>query len=123
MAKMNKKKLFGALSPLLIPLAVAGVTFFLWSRNVLVVRNSSGMTIDQLTLTVCARHFTLSHISEGETEKLTFYVTGDSNFQIRATLEDGSVLSSSFGYVTGGAGAFHNRPTITVRSNVIEGTQ
>lgn len=123
MVKINKKKLFAALSPLLLPLAVAGVTFFLWARNVLEIRNSSGMTVDTLTLTVCARHYSLSHIPDGETGKMTFYVTGDSNFEIRAVLQDGTVLSNSFGYVTGGAGAFHNRPTITVRSNLIEGTQ
>jgi hypothetical protein len=123
MVKRKKRKWLSALSPLLLPVAVAGITGYLWARNVLEVRNSSGMAIDELTLTVCARHYTLSHLPEGETGKLTFYVTGDSNFQIRASLEDGTVLSSSFGRVTGGTGAFHNRPTITVRSNVIEGTQ
>lgn len=81
------------------------------------------MILDECRLIVCGKPYTVSNISDGETAQLTFSITGDSNFQIRATLEDGTVLSTSFGYVTGGAGRYHNRATITVRSNVIEGTQ
>ena len=122
-AKINKKKLLAALSPLLILLAIAGFAGFIWTVNVVQVRNSSGMTIEEFTMTVCKKDYTLAHILDGEIGKLHFTVTGDSSFQMRAKLQDGTVLSNSFGYVTGGAGAYHNRVTITVRSNLIEGTQ
>jgi hypothetical protein len=122
-AKINKRKLLTTLSPLLILLAIAGFAFFIWTFNVVLVRNSSGMTLDEFTLTVCKKDYTLANILDGETGKLHFTVTGDSSFQMRAKLQDGTVLSNSFGYVTGGAGAYHNRVTITIRSNLIEGTQ
>ena len=121
--RLNKRKLLAALSPLLILLALAGFAFFVWTANVVLVRNSSDMTIDEFTLTVCAKDYTLADIADGETGKLKFTVTGDSSFQMRAKLQDGTVLTNSFGYVTGGAGAYHNRVTITVRPNLIEGTQ
>ncbi|MCP4450635.1 MAG: hypothetical protein GY809_04185 [Planctomycetes bacterium] len=81
------------------------------------------MTIDEFTLSVCKKDYTVADISDGETEKLHFTVTGDSTFEMRAKLQDGTVLSTHFGFVTGGASAYHNRITITVRSNLIEGTQ
>ncbi len=120
---MNKRKLLTALSPLLILLVIAGFAFLVWTFNVVLIRNSSGMTIDEFTLTVCNRDYTLANILDGEIQKLHFTITGDSSFEMRATLQDGTVLSNNFGYVTGGAGAYHNRVTLTVRSNLIEGTQ
>ena len=121
--RRNKRKLLTALSPLLIFLALAGFALFMWTANVVLVRNSSGMTIKEFTLTVCAKDYALADIADGETGKLNFAVTGDSNFQMRVTLQDGTILTNSFGYVTGGAGAYRNRVTITVRPNLIEGTQ
>ena len=121
--RRNKRKLLTALSPLLIFLALAGFALFMWTANVVLVRNSSGMTLENFTLTVCEKDYTLANILDGETGKLNFAVTGDSNFQMRVTLQDGTILTSSFGYVTGGAGAYRNRVTITVRPNLIEGTQ
>jgi hypothetical protein len=121
--RLNKRKLLTALSPLLLLLALAGFALFIWSANVVLVRNSSGMTIEEFTLTVCAKNYTLANVLNGESGKVKFTVTGDSNFQMRAKLQDGTVLTNSFGYVTGGAGAYHNRVTITVRPNLIEGTQ
>jgi hypothetical protein len=121
--KINKTKLFITLSPLLVLLAIVGLACFLWTLNVVLIRNESGLTIDEFTLTVCGKSYTLENVPHGETEKFHFTVHGDSSFQMRATLPNGTVLSNNFGYVTSGAGAYHNRITVTVRSNLIEGTQ
>jgi hypothetical protein len=112
-----------ALSPLSILVLVGGGIWFFWAQNVLLIRNASGKTIETFTLVVCNRSHHLEDVADGETTKLSFWVTGDSNFQIDVKFQDGTTLSSSFGYVTGGAGAFHNRATTTVRSHVIEGSQ
>ena len=61
------------------------------------VRNSSGMTLEEFTLTVCAKDYALADIADGETGKLNFTVTGDSSFQMRVKLQDGTVLTNSFG--------------------------
>ncbi len=121
--RINKRKLLITLSPLLALLAIAGLTGFLWTLNVVQVRNASGLRIDEFTMTVCNRTYTLTNLSNGEAEKIHFAVTEDSSFLMRATLQNGAVLSNNFGYVTGGTGAYHNRLTITVRSNLIEGMQ
>lgn len=122
-SSINKRKLFTLLSPLLIFLVIAGFTVFLWTLNVVQVRNVSGRMIDRFTLTVCEKDYTLENISDGETEKLHFKVTENSDFQIRVTLQDGTTLSNRFGSVTRNESAYHNRVTITVRSNLIEGMQ
>ena len=121
--KRNKRKLLIALSPVLVLLLIAGTAVFLWTLNVMEVRNSSGLRISEFTMTVCNRTHRFTNLSHGETRKIRFVVTGDSNFQMRATLQNGTVLSSDFGYVTGGSGAFNNRVTVTVRHNLIEGMQ
>ena len=121
--RINKRKLLITLSPLLALLAIAGLTGFLWTLNVVQVRNSSGLMIEEFTMTVCNKTHRLTNLSNGETGKIHFAVTGDSSFQMKAKLQNGIVLSNNFGYVTGGAGAYHNRLTITVRSNLIEGMQ
>lgn len=121
--KINKRKLFAALLPLLILLAIAGFAGFLWTLNRVQVRNSSGQTIDEFTLTVCEKNYTLAHIPDGETGKLSFTVSRNSDLRMHVKLQDGTVLTNSFGYVTGGGGAYHNQFTITVRPNLIEGTQ
>lgn len=121
--RINKKKLLIALSPLLALLAIAGFAGFLWALNVVQVRNSSGLMIEEFTMTVCNRTHRLTNLSDGETGKIHFAVTGDSNFQMKAKLQNGTVLSNNFGYVTGGTGAYRNRITVTVRSNLIEGMQ
>jgi len=112
-----------ALSPLSILVLVGGGIGFLWAQNVLLIRNASGKTIEQFSLVVCHKSHQIENIADGETRKLSFLVTGDSNLQIDVKFQDGTTLSSSFGYVTGGVGAFHNRATTTVRSHVIEGSQ
>ncbi len=112
-----------ALSPLSILVLVGGAIWFFWAQNILLIRNASGKTIETFTLVVCHRSHQVKSVADGETRKLSFLVTGDSNFQIDVKFEDSTTLSSSFGYVTGGAGAFHNRATTTVRSHVIEGSQ
>lgn len=121
--RINKKKLLIALSPVLVLLAIVGIAVFLWTLNVMEVRNSSGLRINEFTMTVCNRTHKFTDLSHGETRKIRFIVTGDSNFQMRATLQNGTVLTNSFGYVTGGAGAYNNRVTVTVRHNLIEGMQ
>ena len=63
--RISKRKLLKAVSPLLLLLALAGFALFMWTANVVLIRNSSGMTINEFTLTVCAKDYTLANISDG----------------------------------------------------------
>lgn len=121
--RMMKKKTTIITSIILALLLLAGALIWQWSRNLIAVENASGKNIKELTVTVCRQSYGIKDLAPGASRKLTFEVTGDSGFQVDVSFSDGAEISDNFGYVTGGAGAYHNRAKITIRSDEINGTQ
>ncbi len=84
-------------------------------ENTLTVKNTSGVTAAQVTVKVCTRSYGFTNLNDGESKTGTFTVDGDSGFSVSASLSDGTtLLTNSFGYVTGGAGAYGNHAEIEI---------
>ena len=96
---------------------------WIWSRNVLEIENDSGKMAKVITVSVCGKIYRLEELPSGDSRRMSFDVTGDSDFQVDVSFTDGSEVEDNFGYVTGGAGAYHNRAKVTIRSHGIDGTQ
>lgn len=116
-----KKKTLVVLGAIAILTLAAGTWAWYWSRNVLVLENATDKTARVVTVTVCRMSYRVEDLAPGRTTRIHFEVTGDSGFQVDATLEDGTEISGNFGYVTGGAGAYHNRARVRIHETGIEG--
>ena len=120
---MKKKKTTIITSIILALFLLAGALILQWSRNLIAVENASGKNIEVLTVTVCRQRYGIKDLAPGASRKPAFEVSGDSGLQVDVSFCDGADISDNFGYVTGGAGAYHNRAKITIRSNEINGKQ
>lgn len=118
-----KKKITITIVVLAGALLLAAGWLWLWSRNVLEIENESGKMAKMVTVAVCGKTYRVEELPSGDTRRMSFDVTGDSGFQVDVSFGDGADISDNFGYVTGGAGAYHNRAKITIRSDEINGTQ
>jgi len=93
-------------------------------QNTLVVANNSGVTANQVNVTVCGKAYVFKDIKNGDSATQTFSINGDSGFTVVASLSDATTVTGSFGYVTGGAGAYGNRTEIQItKSRLIVGKQ
>ncbi len=93
-------------------------------QNSVTVVNNSGVKADRVTVTVCGQDVVFENLGAGKKASQGFSVTGDSGFIVSASLSDGAVVTSSFGYVTGGAGAYGNHAVIEIEPDkVINGKQ
>jgi hypothetical protein len=97
-------------------LAAVCVTFVSCGKgqNTLVVINHSGMTADQIAVTVCEKDHLISNLKNGDSATREFSIRGDSGVAVSVLLSDGSTMTNGFGYVTGGAGANGNRIEIEI---------
>ena len=83
-------------------------------QNSVTVVNNSGVKVDRITVTVCGQDVVFDNLGAGKKASQSFSVTGDSGFIVSASLSDGTVSTNSFGYVTGGAGAYGNHAEIEI---------
>ncbi len=83
-------------------------------QNTVTVINNSGMKADRVTVTVCGQDLLFLDLDAGEKQSQKFIVTSDSGFIVSATLNNGTVITHGFGYVTGGAGAYGNHAEIEI---------
>jgi len=83
-------------------------------RNRVTVVNNSGLKAERVTVTVCGQDVVFENLHAGKMESQSFLVKGDSGFVVSASLSDGTVATHSFGYVTGGAGAYGNHAEIEI---------
>ncbi|MGA2799194.1 MAG: hypothetical protein ABSE63_16565 [Thermoguttaceae bacterium] len=120
---MGSKKTAVIAGIFLFLIAVAAGVIWQWSRNLLVVDNTSGKTLSQITITVCGEKYHLADIAPGNSKTLAFKVNGDSGFKVDVVFEDRTTQSTTFGYVTGGPKGYHNRVTVRVGPEGIEGKQ
>jgi hypothetical protein len=118
-----KKPITILLCIIVVLLLLTGSWAWQWSRNVLVIQNESGKTVDVVTVTVCGKSYRVENLPIDGTSQLVFDVMYDSGFQVDVTFDDGSELTGNVGYVTGGAGAYNNRAKVIIREQSIEGTQ
>ena len=82
------------------------------------------MKADRVTVTVCGQDLLFVDLDPGEKQSQKFTVTSDSGFIVSATMNDGTVLTHGFGYVTGGAGAYGNYAEIEISPDkLITGNQ
>ena len=117
---MRKRAVIGILFAALV-FAAGGAWH--WSRNIMEIENASGKRAQMITVTVCRRQYRLENLPSGRSKRVAFEIAGDSGFQVDVTFDDGSTMSETFGYVTGGAGAYNNRAKITIPPDRIEGIQ
>jgi hypothetical protein len=106
-----------------LSIAIAAGVIWQWSRNLLVVENASGKVATSVVVTVCGETYYLANIAPGNSKTITFKVDNDSGFLVDVIFEDRTTLSTSFGYVTGGAGANHNRAAVRIGTDNIDGKQ
>jgi len=102
---------------LLLLMAGAYAGFFYWNRlqNRLEVRNESGQTIVELTMTAGAETMTFQNIADGKVAKSRFEITEDCYFSIKGHLEDGTAIDVGLGRMEeGDAGV---RATFVIRSD------
>jgi uncharacterized protein (DUF2141 family) len=93
-------------------------------QNSVTVVNNSGQKAGRVTVTVCGQDVVFDNLESGKKQSRSFSVTGDSGFIVSAHLSDGTVATNSFGYVTGGAGAYGNHAEIEIATDKsIKGTQ
>ena len=83
-------------------------------ENRMTVTNKSGDTVRKATVTVCGVAYDFTDIPDGDAKTQKFSVKHDSSFQVDALLADGTTLTTNFGYVTGGAGAYGNHADIEI---------
>lgn len=83
-------------------------------QNKVTVVNNSALRADRVTFTVCGKDVVFENLDAGKKQSRSFSVTGDSGFSVSASLSDGTVATNSFGYVTGGAGAYGNHAEIEI---------
>jgi len=83
-------------------------------QNTVTVVNNSGLKADRVTVTVCGQDVVIENLEPGKKQSRKFSVTGDSGFFVSASLSDGTVATNSFGYVTGGAGAYGNHAEVEI---------
>jgi len=83
-------------------------------QNSVTVVNNSGVKADRVTVTVCGQDVVFESLDAGKRQTRGFSVTGDSGFIVSAAMSDGTVATNSFGYVTGGAGAYGNHAEIEI---------
>lgn len=83
-------------------------------QNRVTVLNNSGLKADRVTVAVCGQDVVFENLEAGKKQSRRFSVTGDSGFLVTASLSDGTVATNSFGYVTGGAGAYGNYAEIEI---------
>ena len=83
-------------------------------QNSLTALNNSGLKADRVTVAVCGQDILFENLESGKKQSRSFSVTGDSGFMVTASLSDGTVATNSFGYVTGGAGAYGNHVEIEI---------
>ena len=86
-------------------------------HNKVTVVNNSGLKADRVNVTVCGQDVVFENLDPGKKQSQSFSVTGDSGFRVSASLSDGTVATNSFGYVTGGAGAYGNHAEIEILSD------
>jgi len=120
---LMKKRVAVVIAIFAILLLVAGAWAWRWSRNVLVLENESGGMAKVVTVTVCGKSYRVENLHSGDAKRIIFDVTGDSGFQVDVSLEDGTELAENFGYVTDGFFGYHNRATVQIHKNGIEGKQ
>jgi hypothetical protein len=106
---------------LLASLALLAISLVVTScgkvQNKVTVVNNSGLKADRVTVTVCGQDVVFENLNAGKKESQSFTVNSDSGFVVSASLSDGTVATHSFGYVTGGAGAYGNHAEIEIASD------
>lgn len=78
------------------------------------VTNKSGATVQKVAVTVCGVAYDFADIPDGGSKTRRFSVKHDSGFQVNALLADGTTVTTNFGYVTGGGGAYGNHADIEI---------
>lgn len=99
-----------------IAMLVACLTLASCSKvsNEMVVTNNSGMAAKEVVVTVCGETHRFADIPDADSKSSHFTVKGDSGFQVDVRLVDGTSMSTNFGYVTGGGGAYGNHAEIEI---------
>ena len=86
--------------------------------NKMVVTNNSGMTAQEVVVTVCGESHRFTDIPDAGSKSGRFSVKHDSGFQVSVRLVDGTSMTTNFGYVTGGGGAYGNHAEIDITKDL-----
>jgi hypothetical protein len=99
----------------MIAMLIAGVALASCAKvsNEMVVTNNSGITAQEVAVTVCGERHVFTNIPDAGTKTEHFTVKHDSGFQVNVRLADGTSMATNFGYVTGG-GAYGNHAEIEI---------
>lgn len=95
----------------------------IWCPNTISIYNKSSKVITAIRVTVSEEHYKLNNISAGGEGQINFDIHTDSDFSVEVDFDNQTTLKHSFGYVTGGAGAYHNRVKIEIYDDKIVGNQ
>ena len=82
--------------------------------NDMVVTNNSGTAAQEVVVTVCGEIHRFADIPDAGSKSAHFRVKHDSGFQVDVRLVDGTSMTTNFGYVTGGGGAYGNHAEIEI---------
>ena len=101
---------------IIVAILIACVAFAVWAivQNRMTVTNNTGVTVQKVVVTVCGITYKFADIPDGKSKTRRFTVYYDSGFQVDALLADGTTLTNTFGYVTGGGGAYCNGADIEI---------
>lgn len=92
------------------------------SENIMVVTNHSGITADQIAVTVCDKDYMFSNVKNGETVSKNFVVKYESSFSVSVLMEDGVTSTNGFGFVAPGTNGVRAEIEINEDKKVV-GTQ
>ncbi len=82
--------------------------------NEMIVTNNSGVTVQEVVVTVCGESHRFIDIPDARLKSAHFTVKHDSGFQVNVRLTDGTAMTTNFGYVTGGGGSYGNHAEIEI---------
>jgi hypothetical protein len=82
--------------------------------NEMVITNNSGIVAKEVVVTVCGETHRFVDIPDAGSKSAPFTVKQDSGFTVDVRLVDGTSMTTNFGYVTGGGGAYGNHAEIKI---------
>lgn len=85
--------------------------------NEMVITNNSGIAAQEVVVTVCGEIHRFADIPDAGSKSARFTVKHDSGFDVVVRLVDGTSMTTNFGYVTGGGGAYGNHAEIEITND------
>lgn len=85
--------------------------------NEMVITNNSGIAAQEVVVIVCGDIHRFADIPDAGSKSARFTVKHDSGFDVVVRLVDGTSMTTNFGYVTGGGGAYGNHAEIEITND------